>query len=132
MSGKFHSGFAGFMDKKGLSSESQRLDDSIVISIGRSFRIYCRPASHGDLVLESRLIQLPDSPADDADLISRCLLASWIRMGTHSDVPVLSENSSHILLQQRMPSDATVEEVELSLENFVNSIVEWRRVFRIL
>jgi len=36
------------------------------------------------------------------------------------------------LLHQRIPADATVDELEGSLQNFVKSLAEWRRIFRIL
>ncbi len=129
---RIHVGLSGFLDRRGLTETSERLDGAIVITGDRSYRIYCRPAPHGDLVFESRLIQLPEVPADADDIIERCLLASWLRIATHSDVPVISEDGAHVLLQQRLPSDATVDEVEQSLERFVNSVADWRRVLRIL
>ncbi len=127
-----HAGLSGFLDRRGLDDASDRLDGAIVINLDRSFRVLCRPAPHGDLIFESRLLQLPDLLPDVDDILQRCLLASWLRMGTHADVPVISEDGAHVLLQQRLPSDATVDEVELSLERFVNSIADWRRVLRIL
>lgn len=132
MSTQLHSGFSGFLERRGLVPDHQRLDGAVVINLDRSFRIYCRPAQHGDLVLESRLLSLPDSQAEEEAMIRQCLLASWVRMATHADIPVISEDGNHLLLQQRLPSDATVDEVEQSLECFVNSVADWRRVFRIL
>ncbi len=132
MVARIHVGLSGFLDRRGLTETSERLDGAIVINGDRTHRIYCRPAPHGALVFESRLIQLPEIPADAEDVIQRCLLASWLRIGTHADVPVISEDGVHVLLQQCLPSDATVDEVELSLERFVNSVADWRRVLRIL
>ncbi len=132
MPAKFHAGLSGFLDRQGLSETSDRLDGAIVITCDRSFRIYCCPAPRGDLFFESRLLQLPEASMDAEDILERCLLASWLRMGTHADVPVVSEDGAYILLQQRLPSDATVDEVEQSLECFVNSIADWRRVLRTL
>ena len=87
---------------------------------------------HGDLVLESKLADVSDKPGDAEDLIRTTLMASAVRMMTHADVPVLSKNGLVILLHQRIPADATVDELEGSLQNFVTSLVEWRRIFRIL
>ncbi len=132
MRSKIHAGLFGFLEKRGFALDAQRSDEAIVINSGRACRVYCRPAPHGDLVLESRLRQLPESPSEQNDLISQCLSFSWTRMGTHCDYPVLSESNNQLLLRQRLPSDATVDEVEKSLECFVRSIVDWRRILRIL
>jgi hypothetical protein len=45
---------------------------------------------------------------------------------------VLSKNGQQILLHQRVPADASVDEFEASLNNFVKSLADWRRIFRIL
>ncbi len=129
---KIHAGFASFLERRDLIPDKHRIDGAIVMTLDRAFRIYCRPAPHGDLVFESRILQLPSSPQDEEDLIRRCLLASWVRIGTHADVPVVSDDGNYLLLHQRLPSDATVDEVEQSLEHYVNSIADWRRIFRIL
>lgn len=129
---KVHAGLAGFLETRGLAIESHRLDGAVVINADRDYRIYCRPAPHGDLVFESRLLQLPEVPADASEIIQQCLHASWVRMSSHADVPVISDDGVHVLLHQRLPSDATVDEVERSLERFVNAVADWRRVFRIL
>ncbi len=129
---KIHAGFAGFLERRNLVPDNQRIDGAIVLTLDRAFRVYCRPAPRGDLVFESRILQLPNSSSDEEEIIRKCLLASWVRIGTNADFPVISEDGSYLLLHQRLPSDAIADEVERSLEDYVNSVAEWRRIFRIL
>ena len=127
-----HSGLSGFLRRKNFVPKQERVDGAIPLSIDNRYRIYCRPAAHGDLVLEARLIDLPMQASDVDALIRECLLASWVRMHEHADVPVLSENETSIFLEQRISADASIDEFEAALEKFTNSIADWRRIFRIL
>lgn len=129
---RLHAGLAGYAERFQLAAPVNRVDGAVVLSVDGSYRIYCRPAPHGDLILESKLSDVPDAPADAEDLIRTALMASAVRVMTHADVPVLSKNGQQILLHQRVPADASVDEFEASLNNFVKSLADWRRIFRIL
>jgi hypothetical protein len=129
---RLHVGLAGYVERHHLDTPPDRIDGAVVLSFDGKYRIYCRPAPHGDLVFESKLADVPEKPGDAEDLLRTTLMASAVRMMTHADVPVLSKNGLVILLHQRIPADATVDEVEESLQNFVTSLAEWRRIFRIL
>lgn len=129
---RIHSGLAGFLNRQNMSPDHSRLDGALILNIDKNYRIYCRPGPHGDLILESLLLQLPDRRDEADDVISECLMGSWVRMMEYADVPVLSQNENEIHLQQRVTADATVDEFERSLEQFTNSIADWRRIFRVL
>jgi hypothetical protein len=129
---RIHVGLAGYVERQHLEAPPDRIDGAVVLSFDGRYRIYCRPAPHGDLVLESKLADVPDKPGDAEDLIRTTLMASAVRMVSSADVPVLSKNGLVILLHQRIPADATVDEFEGSLQNYVKSLAEWRRIFRIL
>ena len=129
---RLHAGLSGFLERRQLMPQKERLDGAVVITLDDSYRIYCRPAPHGDLVLESRLLDLPERAGDADEIIQRCLLASWTRRAEHAEVPVLSEDESQLLLQRRVPSDASIEELEEALEAFTNALADWRRIFRVL
>lgn len=129
---RLHSGLAGYMSRQKIASNQPRIDGALILSIDTRYRIFCRPGPHGDLVLESLLLQLPDHRDEADDMIRECLLGSWVRMMEYADVPVLSQNENEILLQQRVTADATVDEFESALEQFTNSIADWRRIFRVL
>ena len=130
-----HSGLSGFIDRQQLNSRGvfqPRVDGAIVLSVDAQNRIYCRPAPHGDLVLECRLAELPAKAAEAEEMMRHCLMASWVRMYQYADVPVLDSTGTYVLLQQRVPSDATMDEFSNALEGFVNSLTDWRRIFRVL
>lgn len=129
---RLHAGLAGYSERHQLAAPPDRVDGAIVLSVDGRYRIYCRPAPHGDLVLESKLADVSVNPADAEDRIRTTLMASAVRMMTHADVPVLSKNGQIILLHQRIPADASVDEFESSLNNFIKSLADWRRIFHIL
>lgn len=128
----FHSGLSNYFDRKNLQVAEARADGAVVLLLDKRYRVFCRPASHGDLILESHLVFLPDDIYLADELISHALMASWVRMREHADVPVLSDDENEITLQQRVSIDATADEFENALEEFANSLVQWRRIFRVL
>lgn len=127
-----HNGLSAFLNRKKITPGQLLTDGSIVLSLDKSYRVFCRPAPHGDLVLESRLMRLPQDDKAADELIAHTLLGSWVRTRSHADVPVLSQDETEICLQQRISSDATVDEFENALEQFINSIADWRRILRVL
>jgi hypothetical protein len=132
MSDRLHSGLSGYLERQGLAWKKERIDGAVVLNLDEQFRVYCRQAPFGDLVLESHLLALPSRPGEADEIMQQCLMASWVRMAEHADIPVLSADESEILLQQRIPSDTTIDEFEGALEQFTNSLTDWRRIFRVL
>lgn len=130
-----HSGLAGFLERQQFDTQQvaqPRVDGAVVLVIDSQNRVYCRPAPHGDLVFECRLAELPPNAADAEDVLRHCLAASWIRTFEHADVPVLDSTATYISLQQRIPADATTDEFSVALEAFLNSLAQWRKIFRVL
>jgi hypothetical protein len=127
-----HHGLAGFMRRNSMDVSTALSDGTIVLAIDDKYRIFCRQAPFGDLVLEVQLCQLPDQIEAANDWIVKALQRSWSRIRDFSDVPVLSEDSNYIFLHQRITADATVDEFEKSLEEFVSSLIDWRRNFGLL
>jgi hypothetical protein len=127
-----HAGLHSYMGRNSMSAKAPLIDGSIVLVLDKRYRVFCRPAPHGDLVFESRLVQLPTKTEEADELIRLCLMGSWVRLRTHSEIPVLSNDQTEISLQQRIPADASVDEFEGVLEQFTNAIAEWRRIFRVL
>lgn len=129
---RIHNGLAGYLSRQGMRRQAERVDGAVVLVFDKRYRVYCRPAPHGDIVLESRLIELPSAPVEADVLISECLFASWVRMREFSDIPALSEDGLAIVIQLRVPSDASIDEFESALEVYVNSLSDWRRIFKIV
>lgn len=131
-SDRYPAALSGFLERHQLKIDSDRIDRAVVLTLDKAYRVYCRPAPYGDLVMESRLLDLPTVPVDREAVLRECATVSWLRMQGHADVPVVSPDGGHLLLQQRFPSDATADEFEASLENFVDAIGEWRRLLKVL
>ncbi len=129
---RVHNGLAGYLSRQGMRRQAERVDGAVVLVFDKRYRVFCRPAPHGDLVLESRVIELPTGVADADEMIRECLFASWVRMRDFPDIPALSEDGLAIVVQLRVPSDATIDEFEAALESYVNSLAEWRRIFRVV
>ncbi len=129
---RYPTALSNFLDHHQLKPGAQRVDGAVVLTLDKEYRVYCRPAPHGDLVMESRLLDLPVVPADREAILRECATISWLRMQRHADIPVVSPDGGHVLLQQRCPADATPDEFERSLENFVHAIGEWRRLMKVL
>ncbi len=129
---RIHNGLAGYLSRQQMRRQAERVDGAVVLVFDKRYRVYCRPAQQGDLVLESRLIELPSAVGDADALISECLFASWVRMREFSDVPALSEDGLAIVIQLRIPSDASIDEFEAALEVYLNSLADWRRIFKII
>jgi hypothetical protein len=129
---RIHNGLAGYLSRQGLRQQAERVDGAVVLIFDKRYRVYCRPALHGDLVLECRIVDLPVDEREADDMIRECLYASWVRMQEYPDIPALSDDGLAIVVQLPVPSDSTINEFEAALEAYVNSLADWRRIFRIV
>jgi len=129
---RMHTGLAHFFERNKLPAPELRVDGAVVFNSDGKHRIFCRPAPYGDLILEYVVADVPEQLALAEEMMRVTLLASYLRLSTHADFPVLSRDGLNILIHQRIPADASVDEFEASLENFLNSLSEWRRIFRVL
>ena len=127
-----HEALSGYLKRNKIPEPDQLVDAAVVLSVDGRHRVYCRPAPFGDLIFECAVADIPDRPSDADELVKIALLASFVRLETNADYPVLSRDGYKILVHQRIPADASIDEFELSLENFLNSLAEWRRIFRVL
>ena len=121
-----------YFSRNQLLVQRARFDGAVVVVVDVRYRVFIRPAPHGDLVLESKLVSLPSKKNEADELIELCLMGSWVRMLEFAEVPVLSENQEEILLQYRVSMDATVDDFEMVLGQFVNSLSEWHRILRVI
>lgn len=129
---RYPAALSGFLERFQLKLGQERVDGAIVLTLDKQYRVYCRPAPFGDLVMESRLLDLPTAPAEREATLRECATVSWLRMQDHAEIPVISPDGGYLLLQQRFPADASVDEFERSLENFVHAIADWRRFMKVL
>lgn len=122
-----HAGLDEYLARNQLTGGEARTDGAIVLVFDDRHRVYCRPAQHGDLVLELRLTELSDEERRSDDLLYQALEFTGERLGEADELPVLSDDGRTLLLQQRVPVHAPVEDFEHALESFINAVGIWRR-----
>jgi hypothetical protein len=127
-----HPGLAGYMTGNAIGMPEARHDGALVLVIDGLYRIFFRPAQHGDLVMEARLVDVPESTAARERMLTEVLEAAADRLLEHADMPTLSSNEDQLTLQQRIPQDAGPAEVEVALEQFTNAVVAWRSFLGVL
>ena len=127
-----HAGLDEYLARNQLGGGEARNDGAVVLVFDEQYRVYCRPAQHGDVVLEIRLAEMPDEERRGDEIRVRALEFAGERMEAAAEVPVLSDDGRALLLQQRVASDARVEDFELALEGFMNAIGLWRRRLHVL
>ncbi len=105
----------------------QRLE----IRVDKRFRITMR---HGrrtdDVLLESRLVPLPDDVRDREDLIDRVMLHVTATAGRFVGVVTVSPDGRQLLLQSEVQG-GNAERFSSDLEAFLNEIDYWNAIVRL-
>ena len=127
-----HAGLDQYLARNQLGGGEARADGATVLVYDERYRVYCRPAQHGDLVLESRLADVPEEAARCEGMLRQSLELAGERLEVAAEWPVLSEDGRTMRLQQRVAADARLEGVELALEAFTNATAAWRRRLGVL
>ena len=122
-----HAGLDAYLQRNGLSNGEARTDGATVLVFDERYRVYCRPAQQGDVVLEIRLTEMPDDERRGGDLLQQALEFMGERLDEASEAPALSEDGQVLLLQQRVPAHARIDDLERALESFINAVGTWRR-----
>ena len=127
-----HAGLDEYLARNRLTGGDPRTDGAVVLVFDDRYRVYCRPAQHGDLVFEIRVTEMPDEERRSDDLLYEALQFTGERLGEADEVPVLSDDARTLLLQQRVAAGALIDDFEHALESFLNAIGTWRRRLRVL
>lgn len=127
-----HGGLASYLARNQFDPAEERPDGAIVLVFDEKYRVFCRPASRGDLVLETTLTTLPEDAGRCDALLGEALRLAAPSLDTRADALVLSEDECALLLQRRLSADAASDEFEQGLEQFVNATGAWRRWLGVL
>jgi hypothetical protein len=122
-----HAGLAAYLRAQAMTEGTPRADGAIVLVFDRRYRVCCRPAPGGDLVLETQLGELPAEPQRCEEMFELALQHAASRLAEHVDAVALSHDERALMLQQRVAADASAGDVRRGLEAFTNSIAVWRR-----
>jgi hypothetical protein len=126
MSSLSHAGFSGYLLRARLNPGPPRVDGSVALVFDGNMRVVLHPASHGDIVFEAQLVVLPDAASEADEVLSSALAMAGQRESHEADCLVLSPEEDRLLLQQRVGADASADEFEGSLGNFLNALTGWR------
>ncbi|MDK2123505.1 CesT family type III secretion system chaperone [Parachitinimonas caeni] len=117
-----------FLTRQGLPIEP-RADGRIVLTIDQRYRIACTPAA-GDLLLETRIGNLPLDAKRKDEVIDRIMQLSGSRLNEHADGPVLQDDQSTVALQRHVPRTVTLFEFERALGEFANGAAYWKSAMK--
>jgi hypothetical protein len=127
-----HRGLQSYLTRNQVGVADDRADGAVVLVFDEQYRVYCRPAPRGDLVLETNLTTLPDDLQHSDAMLSDAVRLAAQNLDTQADALVLSEDQRELLLQRRLSADAGMDEFEQGLGDFINAIGDWRRSLCVL
>ncbi|HSY26225.1 MAG TPA: CesT family type III secretion system chaperone [Burkholderiaceae bacterium] len=128
MNSKVHAGLSSYLLRNRIDAD-RREDGSTVLVFDRQYRVRCWPASNGDIVLESRVTELPEEAHQCDDMLKEAMECAAHRINNYPEALVISEDIRELSIQQRISVDTTADGFETLLEQFVNSLTSWRQRF---
>lgn len=121
-----HAGLQGYLLRARLEPGAERPDGAIAIVFDGNQRVLIHPAGRGDLVFESLVCPLPPSRPQADRLLDNAARHAGERSPAEADCLVLHGEPEQLMLQQRVASDASSDEFETGLANFLNALTRWR------
>lgn len=121
-----HAGLQGYLLRARLEPGAERADGAIAIVFDGNLRVLIHPAGRGDLVFESLICPLSASRSQADRLLEDVARHAAERSPAEADCLCLRGEPEQLLLQQRVASDASSDEFETGLGNFLNALTRWR------
>ena len=121
-----HAGLQGYLLRAKLPAASDRSDGALGIVFDGNLRVLIHPASRGDVVFEAPICALPMSTATADRLIEDVARHAAERSPAQADCLVLAGSPERLLLQQRVAGEASSDEFESALSQFLNALTRWR------
>jgi hypothetical protein len=120
-----HAGFAGYLLLARVKPAPPRPDGATVLVFDGSLRVLLHPVPGGDLVLETRIADLEaDSELAGRTMVRVMSLAAGRGMAAPQSV-VLDTGGRNLVLQRRVAADASADEFEDALGNFLDDAAAW-------
>jgi hypothetical protein len=121
-----HAGLQGYLLRASLEPGAERADGSIAIVFDGNLRVLIHPAGRGDLVFESLVCPLPASRSQADRLLEDVAGHAAERPPAEADCLCLCGEPEQLMLQRRVTSDASSDEFETGLGDFLNALTYWR------
>ncbi len=111
---------------------AQNADGSFSLIFDRQYRVTFLMLTHGDLLLDARVLQLPDEPHSRRTTLEMLLEQAGSRLEGHPEWIALAPGGQMLVLQQVVPAKADRAQFSASLDDFVNALAGWRRLVGVL
>jgi hypothetical protein len=121
-----HGGLQGYLLRAKLPAASQRPDGSMAIVFDGNLRVLIHTTGSGDVVFEAPICALPAPKAAADRLVRDAAQRAAGRSPALADCLVLRGSPERLLLQQRVSVDASSEEFETALGQYLNALTGWR------
>lgn len=121
-----HAGLQGYLLRAKLPTSGGRADGAMAIVFDGNLRVLIHPANRGDVVFEAPVCALPVSRAQADRLLEEVARHAAERSPAQADCLVLAGLPEQLQLQQRVASEASSDEFETALANFLNALTRWR------
>lgn len=100
--------------------------DHLALTIDKA-RVHLRHIQSGQLMVEGRVCDLPETASVRSRLVERALQLSLARSRASLCHPAVDENQSALWLQQRIDAPDDLHALDQAVEDLVNEIELWRQ-----
>jgi hypothetical protein len=121
-----------FLAELRVSEPPQDSDGSYSLVFDSQYRVTFLALAHGDLLLESRIFQLPDEQHSRRATMQMLLEQAGSRLQSHSEWIAFAPGAQMLVLQQVVPAQADRAHFRALLDDFVNALAGWRRLAGVL
>lgn len=130
--GVLHDGLRKYLAEFNTGGVPRNSDGSVSLIFDGQYRVTCLPLAYGDLLLEARILQLPDEARARRITMEALLEQAGSRLGKHTDRIAFAPGEQMLVLQQTVPAQADRAQFISVLDGFVNALAGWRRLAGVL
>jgi hypothetical protein len=129
-----HTGVKDFMTRRGISSSALRNDGRLSLTIDEKYRIHLRPVANGQLALQAKVMELPDTANSRAadEVIEHLLNRSAGMLREYASTLCLEPQGQTVQLQALLAADTSCEQLEAEIAEFTNALDFWVRISKSL
>lgn len=127
-----HDGLARYLAERHVGDGYVSPDGSITMVFDGRYRVACLVLSNGELLLEARICDLAADAAARRSLLEELLLQTGRTLERHAEWMSITQDRQTLVLQQTLPAQAPLMDVERLLEDFINALANWRRLAGVL
>ncbi|SMP44880.1 CesT family type III secretion system chaperone [Noviherbaspirillum suwonense] len=127
-----HPELARYLAAEKADQASRSPDGSISMVFDAQYRVTCQVFAQGDLLLEARVLRLPDDEGSRTTTVEMLLEQAGQRLQDHAEWLALGSGGQILMLQQIVPAQADRIQFSNMLDSFVNALAGWRRLAGVL